>query len=269
MRRTVILVKLGGSLITDKAKPFTARSRTVRRLARELVSFLDKSDKLVVLGHGGGSFPHTPAVEYKTKEGFKDERGKLGAAKVFDAAAQLNRIVIGSFIKEGIPAVGFPPSSLMLARKGKVHSFYLDTIIEALENGMLPVVYGDAIVDEKQGSTIFSTETVLSSLAKILPKLGSKYKAEKIIHCGITDGVLSGNGKTVKQITPADFKRLKSEIGKSAGIDVTGGMLHKVEESLELAKIGIPSLIINGNKKGELLRVLKGKPYKGTEIVLE
>lgn len=265
MKKSVILIKLGGSLITDKTKPFTARPRTIGRLARELRNFITKRNELIILGHGSGSFGHTTAAKYKTRLGFNNDRGRLGAAKVFDAAAQLNRIVVGQLIKQGLPAVGFPPSSLMLARKGKVHSFYLETVLWALRNGMLPVVYGDAIVDEKQGSTIFSTETVLSSLADFFKKLD--YKVEKIVHCGITDGVLDKDGETIKKITKDNFSQIKNALGSSAGIDVTGGMMHKVEESLGLARKGVPSLIINGKRNGELFNALSGKTRNGTEIL--
>jgi isopentenyl phosphate kinase len=54
---------------------------------------------------------------------------------------------------------------------------YLDPIKNALQIGTLPIVYGDVIIDKKQGFTIFSTEKILSILAK---DLGKKYKIRTI-----------------------------------------------------------------------------------------
>ena len=57
--RTVV-VKLGGSVITDKSKPFSYRSDVVSALAEEIAS----SDEKVVVVHGGGSFGHTVAKQH-------------------------------------------------------------------------------------------------------------------------------------------------------------------------------------------------------------
>lgn len=255
----MILVKLGGSLITDKTKPFTARTRTIRRLARELKSFLDKqslssnkNDTLIILGHGSGSFAHIVAAKYG--------KGRLNATMVHDAAAQLNRIVVRQFLKIGLPVVSIAPSSFIAAEGGKAVKFFSEPIQLILSQGMIPVVYGDVVWDKKLGSSIFSTEKVFSAVAESLD-----YRVQRVVQCGITDGVLI-DGKTIKSITTKNFNRLKSEIGGSAGVDVTGGMLHKVEQGLNLAKQGIPSIIINGERLGELLRVLEGKSHHGSKI---
>ena len=52
----------------------------------------------------------------------------------------------------------------------------------------------------------------------------------------------------------------------SSGIDVTGGMLHKVKSLLELAKIGIESQVIDGKKPQTLKRALLGERNLGTII---
>jgi isopentenyl phosphate kinase len=55
-------VKLGGSLITHKRTPRTARRDVIARLATEIKSVCaEVSDLRFVLGHGSGSFAHVPA----------------------------------------------------------------------------------------------------------------------------------------------------------------------------------------------------------------
>jgi len=62
------------------------------------------------------------------------------------------------------------------------------------------------------------------------------------------------------------FKKFQNAIGKSKNIDVTGGMIHKVKESLEITQLGIPSLIINCGKSGNLKKAILGREVKGTLI---
>jgi isopentenyl phosphate kinase len=38
MKKTLILIKLGGSLITDKNKAFTAKKDLILRLAKEVIN---------------------------------------------------------------------------------------------------------------------------------------------------------------------------------------------------------------------------------------
>ena len=56
----MIIVKLGGSIITDKAEYRKFRADTVDRLAGEIVS----SGKQVIIVHGAGSFGHILAKEH-------------------------------------------------------------------------------------------------------------------------------------------------------------------------------------------------------------
>jgi isopentenyl phosphate kinase len=260
----LVLIKLGGSLITDKNKPFSEDLKTIKRLASEIHKARQKTNTFFIIGHGGGSYPHVPAKKFKTAQGILGKESYQGIAKVQDAAARLNRIVVHELINAKENTVSFNPSSFMVAKDGQIKKAFLDPLLRLLDLGMLPVVYGDVLLDSKMGCSIASTEKILNFLAL---KLKDKFKVEKVIHCGKTDGVYDKKGKTITKINAKNFGKVRAEIGSSYGIDVTGGMLHKVEESLVLAKVGIPSVIINGARKGELLEVLLGKPHKGTEVL--
>ena len=61
-------------------------------------------------------------------------------------------------------------------------------------------------------------------------------------------------------------EKYEKVLGGSGGVDVTGGMKHKVEEALELAKKGIPGLIIDGVVNGSLAQAVKGGKVLGTRI---
>ena len=52
----------------------------------------------------------------------------------------------------------------------------------------------------------------------------------------------------------------------TTNIDVTGGMVGKVKELLELAELGVESEIINANEPGVISKVLQGIDVPGTKI---
>jgi isopentenyl phosphate kinase len=258
------LIKLGGSLITDKAKPFTARKALMGRIADELKSIKRIYKGQIIIGHGSGSFAHTPAAKYQTQKGIINSNSLKGFPLVADAARLINEITIDIFLKKGLPVLSFSPLSFIYTKKEKSASFLVDPIKKALSLGFVPVIYGDVIMDENMGFCIYSGEKTINLLAKALKK---DYKKISIIYCGETNGVYDGFGKTIAKITPKNYKDYKSSIKGAKETDVTGGMVHKVEESLLIAKsLGIQTLIINGKIKGEIKRAMLGKKIKGTRI---
>ena len=69
--KELVFLKLGGSLITDKMKPYTPLLEVIDDLARQIAASLQTDRNLrIVIGHGAGSFGHVAASEYKTRDGF-------------------------------------------------------------------------------------------------------------------------------------------------------------------------------------------------------
>jgi hypothetical protein len=57
--KNLVFLKLGGSLITDKNKPYTSRPDKFTQIAHEIKSALSRNPDLqLILGHGPGSFGH-------------------------------------------------------------------------------------------------------------------------------------------------------------------------------------------------------------------
>jgi len=261
--KNLILVKLGGSLITNKNKPYTAKPATIKRLAREIESGWGKGFRFII-SHGSGSFGHTSATKYKTADGFKKKKDVFGLAVVQQDALKINRIINEIFIGGRLPCLSFVPSSFTLADNKKLAKIFIEPIIQTLKIDALPLVFGDVILDTKIGCCIFSGEVTLNNLSSRLGKRG--FKIKKVIQCGTTDGVYDATGKTIPKITPKNFKKFKSWITESNRVDVTGGMLHKVKESLKIAKLGIDVFIINGKRKGNLYQTIISQPKMGTLI---
>lgn len=259
------LIKLGGSLITDKEIPFKARLRIIRRLSEEIHKAREKTSDKLIIGNGGGSFVHPIAKKYNLIKGLNSEN-LIGLAELQEATVRLNQIIVQNLVKVGDPAFSFDPSSFLIAEDGKVKRSFIEPIVKLLGLNMLPVVYGSAVLDLKKGVAGFSTERIFSLLVS---RLNSFYNINKIIFCGKTDGVYDDRGKTIPLITKANYSKVKRIIGSTEGIDVTGGMTHKIEEAIEFSKRGITIFIINGNRKGELTKAILDKTHRGSEVKYE
>ncbi len=244
--KKVILIKLGGSIITDKDTPYKARPDVIRRLARELKKF---GNLHIVLAHGSGSFGHTSAKEFGGKKGYKS---KWGIAKVARDAMEINRIVMDILLDEGLPAISLRPMSMMLANKGKIKDQLFEIIEEVLNQGLMPVVYGDVIWDKEWKSTIYSGEKTLNEIGIYLSKKG--FRVDKIIQVGETNGVYDDKGKTIQSIDKKNWGEIKNYIFKNKTADVTGGMKHKIKNALSIAEKGIKTWITNDiNIKGTIV----------------
>lgn len=243
--KDLVLVKLGGSVITDKSKQYTARVGVIKKLAKKISKFKNKNTDLII-GHGSGSFAHIPASKYQIQKGLINTKSTWGLALTADAAVQINRIVISEMLKLKIKCLSFAPLSFNYGK-----NILIDHIKKAMVIGMIPVIYGDVVMNEKQGFEIYSGEKTLDILAS---KLAREYKKITIIYYTDTNGVYDDKGKTIPVITPKNFPEIKKYLQGSGNTDVTGGMTHKVEESLDLVqKINAEIYIKNGfdlNKKG-------------------
>ncbi len=262
--KPLFFVKLGGSLITDKSKPFTTKPDTIARLSKEIAEARKESEFNMIIGHGGGSFPHVSATKYQTQKGIINNESYRGISEVQNDASKLNRIVVDALIKAGETAVSIQPSSSCITENKRIVEFYLEPIKKLLEYNMIPVPYGDVAIDLKQGCCIISTEEILNFLAKNM-------KPDKIIVAGKVDGVFTAdpninkNARFIPEITKNNFGEIKKYLSSSDGYDVTGGMLHKVEEMMELAELGFKSQIINATKERNLKNALLGEKI-GTTI---
>ena len=260
----LIFLKLGGSLITDKDKPYTPRLDRLENLANQIATTLfsdpetaPASRPRLILGHGSGSFGHTSGKKYRTREGVRDAAGWRGFAEVWLQARELNIYVMNALYKAGIPAMAFPPSAAVLASSAQVIVWETTPIRMALANGILPVIHGDVAFDEVRGGTILSTEDLFMHLARQL-------FPNRILLAGIEEGVwedFPARTRLVKEIRPQVYEMMREKVGGSDSADVTGGMSAKVEQMLSLVREvpGMTAQIFSGEENQNLARALSGE----------
>ena len=260
----LLLIKIGGGVITDKSVHYGLREDVLTRLAKEISQARKElKDTDLIIGNGAGSFAHFSAHKYRTTEGFVNDDSRIGMGWVRHDAVKLNQIVFEQLLTAEVPVFSFSPSSLISVENGNTKHIFAESMVDALDKGMVPLVYGDVVVDSGKGCDVYSTEKVFDELAKYF---ADKYSV-RVIHISSEEGVYKkGQASVFSEITKTNFEEVKGHLGGSHGVDVSGGMLHKVEECLTLTKQGIVSQIVSGMAVNRVRDAIIGKVVKGTTI---
>jgi isopentenyl phosphate kinase len=266
MARKLYFIKIGGSIITDVEKPMVAKPFAIRRIFKEIEEARKEKEFDLIIGHGQGSFAHIPAAKYKVNDGLKYEDSKKGAAITHMAAKEMNDIVIREALDAGSDVFPFSPSSFGVWG-GSEPSGFFEHIRGALDAGLIPVTYGDVVIDRDKGVCIAGTEKVFKLLAKGL-------RPHKIILATDVDGVFDKNPKDhadarlISDINGGNIERILGFAGASKKVDVTGGMHTKLLILHEMVKeTQGEGIITNGLKEGNIRKALLGDNYDGMTVV--
>ena len=242
----MLLIKLGGSIITNKKKPLSAKRKTIDNI----VSNFRKISEDFVVVHGGGSYGHYWSVKYDIHT--KPKKYDLkGVSIVKNSMIELNTIILDSFLKNKLNPYCLPPTDFVMGNK-PINKKILE-IKKIANSGLVPITYGDALWYGNKKSYILSGDKIMSLLARVLrPRLSIFVLNE--------DGLYS-NMKTKKLIY--DFKDEKIFIKKTL-MDVTGGMSRKVAEASKISKMGLKVFFVNGNKPQRIVNAINRKKFEGT-----
>jgi len=256
------VLKIGGSVITDKNGELAARTEVINRLAEEISK---ANVKNLIIIHGGGSFGHPVAQKYGIKEGLKEDAQKVGFAETHHVMTMLNGLVMDALVWHNVPAVSVTPSSCTITQNGRI-KFFEDTILRMLlQMSFTPVLYGDTTLDEKLGFTVLSGDQIVSHIAR-------KLSACKIVIGVDVDGLYDADPKTAKNaklythLTLRELEDARGKLGKSTAADVTGGMLGKITELIPALEQDIPVTIVNAAKPNHVYKALIGEKVGGTII---
>ncbi|WP_406657887.1 isopentenyl phosphate kinase [Methanolobus sp. ZRKC2] len=248
----ITILKIGGSVITDKGKDEgTPKPEEIKRIAGEIAG----SDSRLIVVHGAGSYGHPQAKRYDLNGKFDP----MGSIITHLSVKDLNRLIVDALNDAGVNAIGVHPMNCIVSEDARIKDMFLEHIHTMVDNSFVPVLHGDVVMDRKLGTSVLSGD-------QIVPYLAHSLKAERIGIGSAENGVLDGNGRTVEEITPANFEEIKKFIGGSASTDVTGGMLGKVLELLNLSESSnTTSYIFNAGQAGNVSGFLSGKNI-GTAI---
>ena len=255
----MILVKLGGSVITDKTTYRTFREGSVRRLAREMMT--TDEEKIVV--HGAGSFGHIYAKQYALQTGLREKRQVEGVAKVMHDVRELDNLVVGAFNDEGMWSSPVPPGSSAIMKDGILSKMDLWPFERLLKIGITPVTFGDVAMDDEKGVSICSGDQLMMMLAE-------RFRPRKVIFCADVDGLFTADPNCDPDATlieEVDHHTLSTIPRTERCIDVTGSIYAKIEYMLQIAKHANECEIINGNAEGRLADVIADRRAVCSRIV--
>jgi isopentenyl phosphate kinase len=249
MSSELTVVKLGGSLITNKDRPLALNMHgidsSVRAIARSLRS--NKIGRLFLI-HGGGSFGHYYARKFFLSTTRKQIPAD-GVSRVAASMITLHSVVLDRLVREGVPCKTVMTSEF-LSSDGRSVSRNGKRILEDLfQCGFVPISFGNVSVT-MNGSVIISGDQIALSLAK-----GQNVK--RAIFAMDVDGVYNNsqmNGNVIKDLNAERFK-----LGKQKKFDVTGGIRTKIQVGLRLASLGTDVFYVNGTKGRRLESLLIGQ----------
>jgi isopentenyl phosphate kinase len=218
-----VVLKLGGSVITDKDDPETvdraALSAAVSAIAESPVG------EDIVIVHGGGSFGHHHAADYgvSTTEGTHDVDG---VQAIHGAMCRLNAAVVDALSEAGVPAVPVHPFSAAARDADGDLSLPTAQVTTLLDEGFVPVLHGDLVAHAGAGATVLSGDELVVELAPAVD-------ADRVGVCSTVPGVLDEDGVVIDRIEA--FEAVAPALGGSDATDVSGGMAGKVRALLALS----------------------------------
>ena len=255
----MLLVKLGGSVITDKTRLRIPRRAAIRRLAGELA---DVGPDLIVV-HGAGSFGHILAHKHRLNDGGSALTKRTAAARVQADVRGLDGLVVDALVASGLPAVSIPPAAILSLDDGRVSSFESKPFLEFSAAGFTPVTFGDVVRDTHRVFSVCSGDVLMLELARV-------FRPERAVFAADVDGLYSADPKRspkarlLESVTPDDLARIS--FSKPTRTDVTGSIEGKVRRMFEIARHARETLIVNGNVKSRVRDALRGRPVVGTRV---
>jgi len=239
------LVKIGGSVITDKSRPFSLNYDRLDRLASALATYQGK----LVIVHGGGSYAHPIAKKY----GLTTEPTKIdprGVTLTRLAVLTLHNEIVRSLLKAGISAYSIQPLCLIQANTAEV-------LNQLLFSNLTPVTYGD-VISTKNGSYVISGDTLMRIIA-------SSLKPHRVVFTFDVDGLYDTDPKSGRLLKEVSLNWSPEHSGGTS-FDVTGGIVGKVKEAQKIASIGLEVYFVNGLYPERVLKTLRGEETIATRI---
>lgn len=254
----MILIKLGGSVITDKSQYKKFNQEQTARLCGEIAS----AGKGVMIVHGAGSFGHVIAKQYQLNLGLQDFRQIPAVAQVQHDTRELSLLVTDELNKVGLPAVSVPPGSCFVMENGRLVVKDDEALKALVHIGVMPVMFGDVVADRNKGFGICSGDQAMEVLAR-------KFRPKTIVFVSDVDGLYTADPKKdpeAKLIKNVDSSMLDSIDSELTVADVTGGIRGKIQEMLAMCGDSGECVLLNGTVPGRLAAFLKGEDVVCTRV---
>jgi isopentenyl phosphate kinase len=248
----LVLIKLGGSVVTFKDRPLAANAGAIDGISRVLAQM----GMPAIIVHGGGSFGHYWSVKYDmhTKPASYDAHG---VSVVHESMIALNQIIVNSMIRAGLNPYGITPSVFTAGHKPIAAKIKQVSVMA--KSGAMPVTFGDVVHMQGAKYSILSGDSLMTTLAKAL-------RPSRVVFATNVDGIYKDmvSKELVPEIRVAGKKSIAFSKGPAA--DVTGGMQRKVTEAFKIASYGMDVLMVNGLVPERIAEAIGGRLKVGTVV---
>ncbi len=268
-KRKLTILKLGGSVLTDKTQPYHCEIDRIRGIAQEIKHCLDSQlIESLILVHGVGSFGHPPVVEHKLYLGFQNRAQLIPLSATQHKVNEFRSILSTELRNAGIPINLMHPSSLSVAEKGEFVEFFTEAIEGYLSIGMIPLIGGDMIFDRTMGFSVGSGDQIAVLLAK-------KLNASQLLFATDVEGIFNSDPK-IKQDSEIktcihfhDIPTILGQLYSGGKTDASGLMKGKLKSILPLSDNivqGLKVAIFSMKNQGFLTQLMEGTLSKFTKI---
>ncbi len=248
-----VLIKIGGRAASDEA--------ALSALAEEMAELQNEYSFFFI--HGGGAEVTRISAVFGLEAVFENGVRKTSPEEmdVVDMVlgGKMNKYIVRLFALSGLKSVGISGADGSVftgeavvegSRTGRVTTADPSLLLTLADSGYLPVISSVSMDDNGTALNINADEAALA-VAESIP-------ADSLVFISDIPGILKDND-IIHELTPAGIGR-----NIDAGV-ITGGMIPKVESSVEALRKGVDTVIIGGyNKKGDLAKLLVGS--LGTRI---
>lgn len=253
----VIILKLGGSMVTDKrsGRP-VVQTALIRTIAYILVRYrrVQPTARLFLL-HGGGSFGHPLAHRFRLTAGRLTARQVTGLGLTTNAMRELTTRIARLCLAAGLPVFPLQTSALVAQRGRRVQFTGLHLIRTIVQSGGIPLLGGDALLVGRRQAAIASADALAVLLARHWPRAA-------ILLATDVDGVYGTwpplpGAKPLPSLSRRALEELIKHSPTQTERDVTGAMIGKLRALLALRQRSVR--IFNGTHASTVRAALRGE----------
>lgn len=275
-----VIVKIGGASLTQKEKEETMTSDQnleliLSNISRSFNTLSTRYSHLILI-HGAGSFGHHCAKRYCMKSidtpqtlGAKYQANIEGITKTRLSVLKLHLILLDYLItKLNLPAISIHTYGVLKYGNETILNWNLisDEILRCLELGLIPILHGDVILDEKGNPFILSGDIIMLEMARrlnpsrcvFLTNVAGVYK---------TWPPINEKDDLIKIIHSTDCELFK-KVNIDCPFDVTGKMMSKLKSASHIVNLdlGIRVFIVSALHNDAFLAITGEEIQNGTEI---
>ncbi len=268
MSVTLKILKLGGSVITHKHQDSAALNRThLETLIAEIKRWLAlRPEHRLVLITGAGSYGHPLAKRYALNAPSAD-KDPFGFLATTLSMRQMGLEVARLCHAQGVPVFPIAPSNLFTTEAGRISTGQIEAIPAALERGLVPLLWGDAVFDTAHRFRILSGDQIAGYLCERL-EIASLLFGTDVNGVYDDDPAANPSAVHIPCIEDANIQSVLGVLSSSRHVDVTGGMRGKIAEIYAIHLRPLRCTIFDARQDGLTYRALSGESV-GTVIAFD